>query len=157
MRYRRIRGISNPVEFHYRLRGTGWSEAFIGVAGQWANPTASYLGDALGELLEAVDQLLDGASSATVVWEEEPGEYEWRLEREDDLVEVSICSRVHQPSKIIFDARPTLIDFAAAVASGARTVLDAEGEIGYKRAWVEHPFPTATLESIEQKLSGISS
>ena len=43
-----------PVEFKYRLVGTGWAEARIEDEEAWAGLTASYLSDALGNLLEAV-------------------------------------------------------------------------------------------------------
>ncbi len=41
----------NAVEFEYRLVGTGWSEARFAVGGPSVSVTASYLEDALGDLL----------------------------------------------------------------------------------------------------------
>ena len=69
------------MEFGYRLTGTGWSEARLGDGPCSVRITASYLGDALGELLEAVGVLLEGAEQARCSWAEEPGEYRWIFDR----------------------------------------------------------------------------
>ena len=78
------------MEFNYRLTGTGWSEARIADDLSWAALTASYLSDALGDLLEAVGTILEGAAEACVSWQEEPGEYRWIFVREGDLVHLRI-------------------------------------------------------------------
>ena len=41
----------SEIEFEYRLVGTGWSEARFAVGDRWVGLTASYLEDALGDLL----------------------------------------------------------------------------------------------------------
>jgi hypothetical protein len=76
-------GIVRRMEFTYRLTGTGWAEAQIADATSRAVITASYLSDALGDLLEALGTILEGAAEARCSWEEEPGEYRWIFARED--------------------------------------------------------------------------
>ncbi len=75
----RCRGMTSPVEFSFRLTGTGWAEGRIAVGDRFAMPTASYLSDALGDLIRTVRSLLEGAEGARVSWEEEPGEYRGSL------------------------------------------------------------------------------
>jgi hypothetical protein len=48
------------VWFEYRLVGTGWAEARIGDDVSHATVTASYISDALGDLLYAVWRLTEG-------------------------------------------------------------------------------------------------
>ena len=43
------------------MTGKGWAEARIADDDSWAILTASYLSDALGDLLEAIGVLLEGA------------------------------------------------------------------------------------------------
>jgi len=61
-------------EFDYRLVGTGWSEARVADAHRHAVLPASYLLDALGNLIEAVALVVEGAGEARCSWDEEPGE-----------------------------------------------------------------------------------
>jgi hypothetical protein len=71
----------SEVEFEYRLVGTGWSEARFAVGDRWVGLTASYLEDALGDLLLAVRLLAEGDTSGRASWAEEAGEYRWLLDR----------------------------------------------------------------------------
>jgi hypothetical protein len=59
---------------------------------QVARLTASYLSDALGDLLQGVLRALRGANTVEFVWLEEPGEYRWRFETTDDVTVLSITS-----------------------------------------------------------------
>lgn len=78
------------MEFVYRLVHMGWAEARISDGTQSTTPTASYLRDALGDLLEAVGVLLEGAKTARCSWEEEPGEYRWVYNRRGADIELCI-------------------------------------------------------------------
>ncbi len=66
------------VYVSYRLIERGWLECTIGIDNQYATVTASYLSDALGDLLGAVIRIVEGESDATASFAEEPGEYRWR-------------------------------------------------------------------------------
>ena len=72
------------IEFDYRLVGTGWSEARVADAHRHAVSTASYLSDALGNTIEAVAPVVEGAGEPRCSWDEEPGEYRWILKGVDD-------------------------------------------------------------------------
>lgn len=143
----------NPlVEFSYRLTGTGWSEARIANDKCSTVLTASYLSDALGDLLAAVCDLLDGAGATGCTWQEEPGEYRWSLARHGEYVAVRVQDLVLREGAVVFDALVPLRDFATAIASGAELVLDEHGETGYRERWVEHPFPVEALAAVRDRL-----
>jgi hypothetical protein len=148
-----------PVRFDYRLVGTGWVRADIADGTTSAVLTASYLGDALGELLNAVLQILDGADAATCSWEEEPGEYRWLFRREHGLVHLrilwfddSLPASPDEAGRVVFESRRRPEELAAAITAGADRVLDQYGEAEYLRLWVDFPFPTRVLERLRARL-----
>src|SRR3954452_592733 len=139
--------------------GAGGSEARFAVGAQSVELSASYITDALGDLLRATGVILEGSDSAQVSWEEEPGRYDWLLDRVGTAVRVRVVEWywggrwIHRVrSAVILDATCPVQSFAAAVANGARPVLDRHGEKGYLEAWIRHPFPTEELAEIEANL-----
>jgi hypothetical protein len=151
---------SRAVEFAYRLTGTGWSEARLSDGDSSVTITASYLGDALGELLEAIGLLLEGAEQARCSWAEEPGEFRWVFDRASTDVRLRVLAfpsdNPRQPDdsgRVIFQTTAPLRDVAGAIASGAQTLLDEHGEEEYGRRWALHPFPVGQLELIRAKLA----
>src|SRR5664279_1329088 len=153
---------SARVEFHYRLTGTGWSEARLADDRGSATITASYLSDALGELLEAVGLLLEGAPAARCSWDEEPGEYRWIFDRDEETVRLRVLgfrglwgNEPDERGSTVFETVQTLRALASAIAAGAQTVLDEYGEEGYKAKWIEHSFPTGHLATIREKLTAL--
>jgi len=150
------------VEFDYRLVGTGWAEGWLAIGDEHVCLTASYLSDALGDLLAAVLLLLeDGAAPVEVSWDEEPGEYRFVFVPEGDGTSaVTVLwfdelrsGRPNSDGRPILAATCKVADLAATVASGARAVLEEWGTTGYRRKWVDHDFPLPQLEQIEQTLS----
>jgi hypothetical protein len=144
------------VEFEYRLVGTGWSEARVAVGARWVGLTASYLEDALGDLLMAVRLLVEGDQSARASWAEEPGEYRWMLDRSSDVVRVRILALADiyrdlpdDAGEVVFDESCDFRAFVAAIAGGARKVLEEHGEDGYRAKWLDHDFPTEHLVALE--------
>lgn len=144
------------VEFDYRLVGTGWSEARFAVGDAWVGLTASYLDDALGDLLLAARLLVEGDTTASASWAEEPGEYRWIMERSGPKVRVRIVGFPElwsdaplEEGEVLLDASCELRELLTALAAGARQVLDAHGEAGYREKWVDHAFPLEHLEALE--------
>lgn len=150
--------MSTTVEFTYRLTGTGWSDAQLRVGDSSAPLSASYLGDALGELLDALVALIDGALSARASWDEEPGEYRWLFDRDGWNIRIRLLDFpelrgfVEAPDEegtVLLDERCDLEGLVAAIASAARAVLSEYGAEGYREKWVEHDFPATQLERLE--------
>jgi hypothetical protein len=143
------------MEFSYRLIGTGWAEARIADERSHAVLTASYLTDALGDLLSALVMLKRGEKDVSFSWEEEPGEYEWTFRRLDSEVELRIESFADQYARtkdevgsVIFATRQPLGVVIQAVTREARDLLDELGPEEYARRWVEHPFPVRELREL---------
>lgn len=148
------------MEFSYRLTGTGWSEARIADAEGSAVLSASYLSDALGNLLEALGLLLEGAEEASCSWDEEPGEYRWLFLRNGEEVSLRILvfddqfpPQPEERGRVVFETRQPLSTLASTVADAAASVLAEHGEDGYKEKWVDDPFPTGHLSMIRERLA----
>lgn len=67
----------------YRLAGASWADCTIRVDRRECEVSASYLSDALGNLVLAAVAVLAGAHSISVAFDEEPGEYRWPVVRTD--------------------------------------------------------------------------
>ena len=65
------------MELRFKLRGAGWASACLEADGVTAELTASYLSDALGNLLRALGELIAWEESARCSLAEEPGEFRW--------------------------------------------------------------------------------
>jgi hypothetical protein len=148
------------MEFTYDLIGTGWAKARIAQGDDWAVLTASYISDALGNLLGVVLALLDGADEARCAWDEEPGEYRWLLRRSGTDVAITVIGFPElwseQPDSegtVLFSAAAPLSLFATAVADGADRLLAEHGAEGYEQRWVDAPFPSDLLASIRERLA----
>jgi hypothetical protein len=143
----------NDVEFDFRLTGTGWCEARLQIGEEWAGLTASYLGDALGDLVRgtlAIARSGNDDAAVLVHWEEEPGEFRWVLTPRGDYLDVQVLwlgdpagaqEKLHR-----LCSRSA---FYNAIAQGAQAVLDEHGLDGYKARWIQHDFPLEPLEQLQ--------
>lgn len=153
--------MSDEVALHYELTGTGWSECRVEIGDVGCSVTASYLSDALGELASAVEDVLRWPGvDARAVFAEEPGEYRWRFVAAGrDRVRVKIIEfpdwgiTNDDAGKVVFDAECSRRALGQAVAAELRRILEAHGERGYRKKWVEFDFPTARLSAIEALLA----
>ena len=147
------------VEFSYRLTGRGWSLAEIADGQASATLGASYLTDALGDLLEAVLRLFADYDSARCSWQQEPGEFRWIFDRDGQEVRVRIlkfpdamATAPDGEGSLVFETAQPLAALGRAIADGARRTLSEYGEDGYLASWVQHPFPTRYLDLLTERL-----
>ena len=145
----------------YRLVGTGWAECFVSDDHQKCEITASYLSDALGNLVLAAYAALSGFREVSFGFDEEPGEYRWVLEA-TDVNEIQIrllCfdelwgNKPNTEGKVLFCTKCRPVVFARAVHRAATAVLQEHGETGYLEKWSEHPFPTRQLALLSESLA----
>jgi hypothetical protein len=148
------------LSIRYSLTGRGWSRCEVEIDDQAIFVTASYLSDALGDLLQAIKALLSGAGDATATFEEEPGQYRWRL----TLVspgqlsvrilwpEHEFSRRPDEEGRVVFNAPCRFRTFAGAVLSAAQQVRVEHGLEGYRREW-GHPYPLELESEIKQLLA----
>ena len=145
------------IDFRYQLTGAGWSECTLIIDDADVTVTASYLSDALRSLLSAVCRVLKGIDEATVAFDEEPGEFRWRLFRIDDgLVRIMILEfdglwsdKPDTDGKLIFDVQCRLRTFAGAVYDGCKRLLAEYGYAGYKEKWQQHDFPDSEFGELK--------
>lgn len=154
------------VRLEYELTGHGWAAATLSDGDTSVEITASYLADALGELSRAVIALLKGASNARVAWAEEPGEYDWVFERQNDRVALRVLSFANEAStasdelgEVVFETDCRLKHLAGQLKSQLQALLESVGTEGYERACINHPFPLAevgaqTCPGCGQRLGG---
>lgn len=148
------------VHVSYRLTGSGWSECNIVIDEHQATITASYLSDALGELLGAVSRVVEGVSEATASFAEEPGEYRCRFFRQgSDHLHLLILefpqlwgNRPDEESRVLLDTECRLRTFAGAVLSASQKLLEEIGVEGYCEMWGRHDFPVEQQEKLRKLL-----
>jgi len=155
----RARVTITGVEFAYELVGTGWAAAHITHGDQTVEITASYLSDALGDLLLAVWTLTEGETDARYSWDEEPGEYRWLFHRDGDSVDMHVLEfgelwggRPDEHGRTVFRAHVPLRSLVVAVAGAAVGVEEQHGHEGYRKKWVDHDFPADTLSHLHRWL-----
>lgn len=85
------------MKFEYALTGAGWADGYIEFNSNTVYFTASYINDALGDMLKAIISLIPEISSYSVPqaqfeWNEEPGGTVWTISRREDLLHIEILS-----------------------------------------------------------------
>ena len=147
------------VQFSFRPTGVGWAQARLTDGSDTVTLPASDLSDALGELLLALAELLEGSVSAMASWEEEPGEYRWLFKRDGARASLKVLAfsdgwprRPDEEGTVVFATTGELSDLALAFTQGIREVLEEHGD-DYREKWYAHPFPTDFLELVETAIS----
>ena len=82
----------NQFSLTYELVGTGWARATLTLDGADTVVTASYISDALRDLIDATSVMTEGGPTARCAWQEEPGEYRWIFTVEQTGVRLEIRS-----------------------------------------------------------------
>ncbi|MER8533110.1 hypothetical protein NKH61_02010 [Mesorhizobium sp. M1005] len=150
-----------PARIEYRLIGAGWAMCDVTVGDLQATVAASYLGDALNELLGATLNALKGTRYSVARFCDEPGEYRFVLVPEGAFVRVQILEFSEiwsdEPDdfgEVKLEATCGLREFAEAVLSAAREVLNTHGLEGYKENWRKHDFPLEAMNNLSRALRG---
>lgn len=144
----------------YQLTGTGWSTCTICDGVKSVVVTASYLSDALGDLLSVALRLINGERRAITSFDEEPGEYRWIFEMTtEDMVHLTILkfeglwqNDQDSAGTIIFQTNCTLKEFVSALFNASDKVLHEYGKDGYLQKWVAHKFPVEQYNDIHSWL-----
>ena len=157
-------GISDPalkrhqrrapgIRFSYRLVGSGWAIANIADEHRGCKMVPSYLSDALGNLVGAVNRIFE-PGQANCSWADEPGEWLWSFERRNGQVHIQI-RRFRQWGKardencetwrrdfhsLLFDATCDLLSLAKEIDQAMKSVLSECTIEQYHSDW-HHPFP----------------
>ena len=140
----------------YKLTGSGWADCTISDGEQSCKITASYLADALGDLVLAANALLHWFNSVSFSFEEEPGEHRWELtKRRSNDFELKIFTAYRDYEKdanleyrLVFQTVVTAKEFGKAVHETATKLLADYGEDGYLERWQLYPFPSEGLNEL---------
>lgn len=146
-------------DFNLLRSAPGWADPTVDVGGTSLVMTASYLTDALGDLLGALMLLVNGRSVAFCEWDQEPGGWRWTfVRRSETQLEVDIAFnpdvskepwRPHIPGEVRAAFRLPLDEVVEAIVGGARRCLDEFSAPGFAAQWIEYPFPRLQLEALE--------
>ena len=140
----------------FRLAGAGGADCTVKSEAQQTELTASYLSDALGNLLVAAVAVLSGAHAISIGFDEEPGEYRWSLQRVDnESLSVKVLefqelwgNKPDSQGSLLFEHLCHPLEFAQAVQAAASKVLELHGLKGYQQKWGQHAFPSKQLEML---------
>jgi hypothetical protein len=120
---------------------------------------ASYMTDALGDLLSAAVALADGSPEERVSWVEEPGCNEWVLTRTGNALRVQVLHYEGLTPNHLGDVGIPKLDascrcpaFLTAIHEGAEAVISANGPDGYRKRWRNHDFPVAHFDALTSRL-----
>jgi hypothetical protein len=155
--------MNTDLRITYELVGTGWSRCTIRADGNEVELTASYLSNALGQLVLSAIAIITGFRQTSFSFDEEPGESRWVLETVDiNVIELSVFEFEelwgNKPNRdgtqlLALSLRP--ITYARAVCAAAHAVLAEYGADGYKQKWSEHSFPERELEILVEAIAAI--
>ncbi|WP_111545043.1 hypothetical protein [Mesorhizobium kowhaii] len=148
-----------PARIEYRLIGSGWAMCDVSIGDLQATVAASYLGDALNELLGATLNALEGTRYSVARFCDEPGEYRFVLVPQGAFIRVQILEfsklwsdEPDEFGEVKLDAICGLREFAEAVLDAARAVLNTYGIEGYKKEWIRHEFPLEAMNNLSRAL-----
>lgn len=143
--------MQNDITIEYSLVGAGWAQCYLDVYGAVCTTTASYLSDALFELVNGTNHMLGGGNEARFSFDDEPGEYRWIFRRTsigglgikilefDDLW----GGKPDEDGAVLADFMCQARDFGAALLVSLNKLLDEIGVAGYRETWSSTEFPIA--------------
>jgi hypothetical protein len=145
----------------YRLTGAGWSECDLASGNVSVTISASYLGDALGDLARAVLAIVRGEAFSRSSFDEEPGEYRWLFTRDGNRVWIRVLAfddlwgkQSDEKGKEVFRAEASVDELAGALVTALDAVLKDYGTTGYREKWIEHDFPASEHAALAAAVGG---
>ncbi|TPL93675.1 hypothetical protein [Mesorhizobium sp. B2-3-12] len=146
------------VKIDYRLDDAGWADCDVAIDSKTASVEASYVGDALRDLVQATLAIVDGAPYAVARFLDEPGECRFVLEPQGNQTRVRLLSFPETWSEepdgagaVRLDAMCLLREFAEAVLTATRTILSSHGLQNYRERW-GHEFPWDAVYKLDSAL-----
>lgn len=149
--------MSEQFRLEYELHDAGWATATVSFGRRSVPMVVSYLHDSLRQLASAIDSLDMKAREASVVFMDEPGEHHLILTRTAaDAIAVEVVWYADWRSWKMYDGpgesrlqgKVRFADLRARVVALLAELLARHGRRGYRKKWVEHPFPMAEYERL---------
>jgi hypothetical protein len=151
-----------PLSLRYALTTPGRAQVALEADDLRVAMQATDVTDALGDLVRATANLLEGGERASVVFEDAPGVHEWSFERRGDTVHIRIHSWSDRGSgatnMILSQERSVSIACPlTALARELTLVLDVlwvgHGPDGWARLSPRHPYPRTERRRLRQLLA----
>ena len=146
------------VKIAYRLDDAGWADCDVAIGSSTTTVEASYIGDALRDLVQATLAVVEGSPYAVARFLDEPGECRFVLEPQGDQIRVRILEFPETFSEepdgagtVRLDAICALREFAEVILTATRAVLDTHGLQSYKEKW-RHQFPWDAVHRLDNAL-----
>jgi len=157
--------METDVALDYKIVGKGWAECRLDFYGMTFTVTASYLSDALLELISGTNHILAGGSEARFSFDEEPGEFRWIMHRTHDgglAVKILDFPELwgHKPDEegaVLMDVTCQIRGFAMALLSTLNVLLLELGVSGYRDKWGNSEFPSTQYRVLCEHLGELPS
>jgi hypothetical protein len=145
--------MKEQIHISYKLVGSGWSECRVETNNGRAELSASYLSDALGNLVRSAIAVVSCFHIVEFGFDEEPGEYRWSMNAlGNNFIRLRVVefpelwgNKPTETGRLLLEEIITILDYAKAVHACAITVLQEYGLVGYAEKWAEHQFPEREL------------
>jgi len=152
--------MATDVALDYKIVGKGWAECSLDFYGTKFTVTASYLSDALLELVSGTNHILAGGNEARFSFDEEPGEFRWIMRRtQDGGLAVRILDfpelwgrKPDEEGAVLLDVTCQLKDFAHALLLSLNALLLEFGVSGYRDKWGNSEFPSGQYRALCEHL-----
>ncbi|MEV6014659.1 MULTISPECIES: hypothetical protein [unclassified Streptomyces] len=149
--------MSSDLQFSWSLTGAGWATYRITDGGTEHKSDPSYCTNALADLLVGVAGLYGPEATQRFSFDLEPAEVRWVLSSRGAKVVIGIYrfpdmfKSFDLPADdgvLLWSSEQSRTAFAHVVAEAAQDVLRLHGEAGYRKKWMQHPFPVAELREL---------
>ncbi|MFF3415356.1 hypothetical protein ACFYW9_11730 [Streptomyces sp. NPDC002698] len=151
--------MSSDLQFSWILTGSGWATCQITDGESEHKSSPSYCTNALADLLTGVAGLYGPTATQTFSFDLEPAEVRWVLSRREAAVEIDIYrfpdmyksfDLPDADGTLLWSSKQSRTAFSHVVTEAAQDVLRLHGEDGYRKKWVEHPFPFSELRELRR-------
>lgn len=152
--------MTERFQLAWELVGSGWATCRVDDGASQTKLVASYLTDALHDLVSGMTALYTSRSVQRFSFESEPQELRWVLRRHEAGVDVAIYKFPDSSTSWgqLPDSGGTLLwastvpraILAHVVLEAAQTVLREHGEEGYRAKWKEHAFPAGAVQDLQR-------
>ncbi len=152
------------IALSYRMLGDGWALCTVAIDGRQWESDVSYMGNTIGELLEAIALVVEGVSESRVAFFAEPGEDRWVFRRlgrgVDALVNLTVffhhewlSGRPDDHGRTAFAAEVPIIELALAARAMAREVMAEYDRDATQRLWRKCSYPLNGFERLNRFLA----
>ncbi|MFF3453498.1 hypothetical protein ACFYXH_04035 [Streptomyces sp. NPDC002730] len=151
--------MASDLQVSWELSGSGWATCRIADGTSERTDIVSYCTDALADLLHGVAGLYGTSTVQRVSFDLEPAEVRWRLRCRGTSVDIAVYrfpdlhsswDAPDEEGTLCWSSIQPRHVFGHAVMEAAQAVLEIHGEVGYRKKWVQHPFPVAALQDLRR-------